>query len=130
MRVVVFLVTYVQKSSSLHIIILCIFTLIMYVLMPLWMDGMEMVSIWISKVMLAVMGKTQDINKGLLEFRRWHSLPFVESVRDFHGSNLEFISSFVTAASLLFGLLLYDVFWVFGSSHVFGDNVMVTVSLN
>ena len=53
-----------------------------------------------------------------------------KSVRDFHGSNLEFISSFVTAASLLSGLLLYDVFWVFGSSHVFGDNVMVTVSIN
>ena len=78
MRVVVFLVTYVRKSSSLHIIILCIFTLIMYVLIHLWMDGMEMVSIWISKVLLAVMGKTQDRNKGLLEFRRWHSLPFVE----------------------------------------------------
>lgn len=38
------------------------------------------------------------------------------------------LGSFVTAASLLSGLLLYDVFWVFGSSHVFGDNVMVTVA--
>lgn len=36
--------------------------------------------------------------------------------------------SFATAAAMLCGLLLYDVFWVFGSSHVFGDNVMVTVS--
>nr|ABK24340.1 unknown [Picea sitchensis] len=38
------------------------------------------------------------------------------------------LGSFVTAASLLSGLLLYDVFWVFGSSHVFGDNVMLTVA--
>ena len=37
--------------------------------------------------------------------------------------------SFATAATMLCGLLLYDVFWVFGSSHVFGDNVMVTVSI-
>lgn len=39
-----------------------------------------------------------------------------------------FLCSFATAAAMLSGLLLYDVFWVFGSSHVFGDNVMVTVS--
>ena len=26
------------------------------------------------------------------------------------------------------GLLLYDVFWVFGSKAVFGDNVMMTVA--
>ena len=26
------------------------------------------------------------------------------------------------------GLFLYDVFWVFGSKSVFGDNVMVTVA--
>jgi hypothetical protein len=38
------------------------------------------------------------------------------------------LCSFATAAAMLSGLLLYDVFWVFGSSHVFGDNVMVTVS--
>eukprot|EP01018_Ginkgo_biloba_P029698 Gb_00841 [translate_table: standard] len=38
------------------------------------------------------------------------------------------LGSFMTAATLLCGLLLYDVFWVFGSSHVFGDNVMVTVA--
>lgn len=37
--------------------------------------------------------------------------------------------SFVTAATMLCGLLLYDVFWVFGSPHVFGDNVMLTVNL-
>lgn len=38
------------------------------------------------------------------------------------------LCSFATAAAMLSGLLLYDVFWVFGSSHVFGDNVMVAVS--
>lgn len=38
------------------------------------------------------------------------------------------VGSFVTATTLLSGLLLYDVFWVFGSSHVFGDNVMITVA--
>ncbi|XP_024371626.1 signal peptide peptidase 1 isoform X1 [Physcomitrium patens] len=38
------------------------------------------------------------------------------------------LGSFVTAATMLSGLLLYDVFWVFGSSNVFGDNVMVTVA--
>lgn len=38
------------------------------------------------------------------------------------------LGSFVTAAAMLSGLLLYDVFWVFGSPHVFGDNVMVTVA--
>ncbi|KAG0578283.1 hypothetical protein KC19_4G011100 [Ceratodon purpureus] len=38
------------------------------------------------------------------------------------------LGSFATAAAMLSGLLLYDVFWVFGSSHVFGDNVMVTVA--
>jgi minor histocompatibility antigen H13 len=37
------------------------------------------------------------------------------------------LQSFRTAAVLLSGLLLYDVFWVFGSSNVFGDNVMMTV---
>ncbi|KAG6550260.1 hypothetical protein Mapa_008220 [Marchantia paleacea] len=38
------------------------------------------------------------------------------------------LGTFTTAAVMLSGLLLYDVFWVFGSSHVFGDNVMVTVA--
>ncbi|XP_057871821.1 signal peptide peptidase 2 isoform X2 [Cryptomeria japonica] len=38
------------------------------------------------------------------------------------------LGSFLTATALLSGLLLYDVFWVFGSMHVFGDNVMVTVA--
>lgn len=37
-------------------------------------------------------------------------------------------SRFATSAVMLIGLLFYDVFWVFGSSHIFGDNVMVTVS--
>eukprot|EP00271_Cylindrocystis_brebissonii_P019311 TRINITY_DN5832_c0_g2_i1.p1 TRINITY_DN5832_c0_g2~~TRINITY_DN5832_c0_g2_i1.p1 ORF type:complete len:534 (+),score=89.69 TRINITY_DN5832_c0_g2_i1:148-1749(+) len=38
------------------------------------------------------------------------------------------LGSFATAAAMLGGLLFYDVFWVFGSSHFFGDNVMVTVA--
>jgi minor histocompatibility antigen H13 len=38
------------------------------------------------------------------------------------------LGSFVTAAALLAGLLCYDVFWVFGSPSVIGDNVMVTVA--
>eukprot|EP00252_Welwitschia_mirabilis_P024279 TRINITY_DN7157_c0_g1_i1.p1 TRINITY_DN7157_c0_g1~~TRINITY_DN7157_c0_g1_i1.p1 ORF type:complete len:408 (+),score=45.30 TRINITY_DN7157_c0_g1_i1:78-1301(+) len=38
------------------------------------------------------------------------------------------LGSFLTASALLFGLLLYDVFWVFGSSHVIGENVMITVA--
>ncbi|KXZ51676.1 PSL3 protein [Gonium pectorale] len=36
--------------------------------------------------------------------------------------------SFRTAGLLLTGLLLYDVFWVFGSPKVIGDNVMLTVA--
>eukprot|EP00250_Pteridium_aquilinum_P006503 c16409_g1_i1 orf=91-1443(+) len=42
--------------------------------------------------------------------------------------NLLSLGSFVTAAAMLCGLLLYDVFWVFGSPYVFGDNVMLTVA--
>ncbi|KAH9315458.1 hypothetical protein KI387_024085, partial [Taxus chinensis] len=38
------------------------------------------------------------------------------------------LGSFLTATTLLSGLLLYDAFWVYGSSHVFGDNVMLTVA--
>eukprot|EP00897_Mesotaenium_endlicherianum_P006712 jgi/Mesen1/6069/ME000031S05346 len=38
------------------------------------------------------------------------------------------LGSFGTAAAMLSGLLLYDVFWVFGSSHIVGDNVMLTVA--
>ncbi|GLC34018.1 hypothetical protein PLESTM_000144600 [Pleodorina starrii] len=36
--------------------------------------------------------------------------------------------SFRTAGLLLVGLLLYDVFWVFGSPKVVGDNVMLAVA--
>eukprot|EP00198_Chlamydomonas_reinhardtii_P000945 XP_001690280.1 signal peptide peptidase-like protein [Chlamydomonas reinhardtii] len=36
--------------------------------------------------------------------------------------------SFRTAGLLLLGLLVYDVFWVFGSPKVIGDNVMLTVA--
>jgi len=38
------------------------------------------------------------------------------------------ISSYRTGAIMLVGLFAYDVFWVFGSKHVFGSNVMVTVA--
>ncbi|GMH33353.1 hypothetical protein BSKO_01187 [Bryopsis sp. KO-2023] len=38
------------------------------------------------------------------------------------------LRSFKTAAVLLVGLLCYDVFWVFGSPKVVGDNVMLTVA--
>lgn len=38
------------------------------------------------------------------------------------------LNSFLTASTMLVGLLLYDVFWVFGSSQIFGDNVMLTVA--
>ena len=38
------------------------------------------------------------------------------------------LSSFRTATVLLIGLLAYDVFWVFGSPKVIGDNVMLTVA--
>ena len=38
------------------------------------------------------------------------------------------LSSFRTAGVLLLGLLAYDVFWVFGSPKVIGDNVMLTVA--
>lgn len=38
------------------------------------------------------------------------------------------LNSFRTATVLLLGLLAYDVFWVFGSPKVIGDNVMMTVA--
>eukprot|EP00798_Chlamydomonas_sp_ICE-L_P003614 gene3614-13699_t len=38
------------------------------------------------------------------------------------------LRSFRTAGLVLIGLLAYDVFWVFGSEHVFDDNVMLTVA--
>lgn len=38
------------------------------------------------------------------------------------------LKSFRTGAVMLAGLLLYDVFWVFGSPSVIGDNVMLTVA--
>eukprot|EP00747_Dinoflagellata_sp_TGD_P116204 gnl/TRDRNA2_/TRDRNA2_172319_c1_seq2.p1 gnl/TRDRNA2_/TRDRNA2_172319_c1~~gnl/TRDRNA2_/TRDRNA2_172319_c1_seq2.p1 ORF type:complete len:525 (+),score=139.31 gnl/TRDRNA2_/TRDRNA2_172319_c1_seq2:81-1577(+) len=37
-------------------------------------------------------------------------------------------SSFKTGAIMLIGLFFYDIFWVFGSTPVFGSNVMVTVA--
>jgi len=38
------------------------------------------------------------------------------------------ISSYRTGVIMLAGLFFYDVFWVFGSTAVFGSNVMVTVA--
>ncbi|GBG27381.1 Signal peptide peptidase [Hondaea fermentalgiana] len=38
------------------------------------------------------------------------------------------ISSYRTGVIMLLGLFLYDCFWVFGSTSVFGSNVMVTVA--
>ncbi|GAA5983656.1 hypothetical protein JCM10908_000371 [Rhodotorula pacifica] len=38
------------------------------------------------------------------------------------------LDSFITGSILLAGLFVYDVWWVFGSKHVFGDNVMVEVA--
>lgn len=38
------------------------------------------------------------------------------------------IPDFQSAAVLLCGLFVYDIFWVFGSSSVFGSNVMVSVA--
>lgn len=38
------------------------------------------------------------------------------------------LRSFRAASLMLFGLLFYDVFWVFASPHVVGDNVMLTVA--
>jgi hypothetical protein len=38
------------------------------------------------------------------------------------------LKSFRVAAVLLLGLLCYDVFWVFGSPSVIGENVMLTVA--
>jgi minor histocompatibility antigen H13 len=44
------------------------------------------------------------------------------------GIDLLAIGDFQTAVVLLVGLFLYDIFWVFGSEAVFGDNVMVSVA--
>ena len=38
------------------------------------------------------------------------------------------LRSFKTAVVLMGGLLAYDVFWVFGSPRVLGDNVMLAVA--
>lgn len=44
------------------------------------------------------------------------------------GVDMLAISEFQTAAILLSGLFIYDIFWVFGSKSVFGSNVMVSVA--
>lgn len=38
------------------------------------------------------------------------------------------LRSFKAAAVMLVGLALYDIFWVFGSPRVIGDNVMLAVA--
>lgn len=38
------------------------------------------------------------------------------------------LESFAAASALLLGLVLYDVYWVFGSERVFSENVMVAVA--
>lgn len=38
------------------------------------------------------------------------------------------LEDFKSGVVLLAGLFFYDIFWVFGSSRVFGDNVMVSVA--
>lgn len=38
------------------------------------------------------------------------------------------LRSFKTASILLIGLAIYDVFWVFESSNVVGENVMLSVA--
>lgn len=38
------------------------------------------------------------------------------------------LKSFKAAGVMLFGLLAYDVFWVFGSPKIIGDNVMLAVA--
>ncbi len=38
------------------------------------------------------------------------------------------LKSFKAAAVMLGGLALYDIFWVFGSPKVIGDNVMLAVA--
>lgn len=43
-------------------------------------------------------------------------------------SQLLGLRSFKAAGVMLFGLLAYDVFWVFGSPKVIGDNVMLAVA--
>jgi len=44
------------------------------------------------------------------------------------GMKLMNLNSYKAGAIMFVGLFLYDIFWVFGSKSVFGDNVMVTVA--
>ena len=44
------------------------------------------------------------------------------------GIELLALGDFKSAVLLLLGLFAYDIFWVFGSESVFGDNVMVSVA--
>ncbi|KAG0150028.1 hypothetical protein CROQUDRAFT_653024 [Cronartium quercuum f. sp. fusiforme G11] len=48
----------------------------------------------------------------------------------FNAITLLKLDSFKTGSVLLSGLFLYDVWWVFGSSHAFGESVMVSVAKN
>lgn len=48
----------------------------------------------------------------------------------FNAITLLKLDSFKTGSVLLAGLFLYDIWWVFGSSHAFGESVMVSVAKN
>jgi len=48
----------------------------------------------------------------------------------FNAITLLKLDSFKTGTVLLAGLFIYDVWWVFGSSHAFGESVMVSVAKN
>ncbi|KAH9449060.1 hypothetical protein MJO29_009926 [Puccinia striiformis f. sp. tritici] len=48
----------------------------------------------------------------------------------FNAITLLKLDSFKTGTVLLGGLFIYDVWWVFGSSHAFGESVMVSVAKN
>ncbi|MBW0502640.1 hypothetical protein O181_042355 [Austropuccinia psidii MF-1] len=48
----------------------------------------------------------------------------------FNAITLMKLDSFKTGTVLLGGLFIYDVWWVFGSSHAFGESVMVSVAKN
>lgn len=60
--------------------------------------------------------------------RHWILVNLVALSFAYNAISLVALDSFVTGSILLAGLFVYDVWWVFGSKHVFGDNVMVEVA--
>ncbi|GAA5875876.1 hypothetical protein JCM3774_001109 [Rhodotorula dairenensis] len=60
--------------------------------------------------------------------RHWILVNIVALSFAFNAISLVALDSFITGSILLAGLFVYDVWWVFGSKHVFGDNVMVEVA--